>query len=153
MATDENQAALAGATITQQPTDGALFEAAMLEHLATARARLDLMQSSCRIAWEYFMFTTMACRATIVVQQKLALLSSHLLPKALSHGFGACAGMVAIALLAVLLHLFNVLCVRRVWTRDPLVERVAASAADLKVVREFLEASLGWMMIYNFMRS
>jgi len=139
------RAGLPGATADQRPTDGAIFEAEAIEHQATVTARLDLMRTSCKIAWQYFRVTIMVCQASAVVQQKLTLTSSYLLSEPLSRRFGAFSGIVAITLLVLLLHLFNVLCVRRVWTRESLTERVAASAALFVIFEEFLETSLDWM--------
>lgn len=146
MAAEQSHGVLAGATDNQQPIDGTLFEAAALEYLATVRARLDLMRTSSKIAWEYFRVTIMACQGSTIAQQKLTLILSYLLPKTLSLRLGACPGIVAIAILALLLHLFNVLCVRRVWTRESLAERVAASAARFMMVGETLEMILDWML-------
>jgi hypothetical protein len=129
IAAEQNQAVLPGATTNQRPVDTTLFEGAALEHLAIARARLDLMQTSCKIAWQYFRVTTMACQAITVIQQKLTLVSFNLFPEILSRRLGACSGIVAVVLLAFLLHLFNVLCVCRIWTPESLAERAAASAA------------------------
>jgi hypothetical protein len=150
IAAEQNSNVLAGAANNQRPVDGTLFEAATLEHLATVRARLDLMRTSSKIACQYLRVTIMVCQASAVAQQKLILTSSHLLPKALSSRLGACPDIVAIALLALLLHLFNVLCVSRVWTRESLAERVAASAAVFMIVGEFLETKLDWMFNLQF---
>ena len=150
MAAGQSLDVQAGAAIDQQPFDATIFEAAALEHLATVRARLDLMRTSCRIALDYFRIATMAYQASAVVQQKLTLVSSYFLLNPFSRWLGACPSFVAIALLVLLLHLFNVLCVRRVWTRESLAERVAASAAFVTVVGEFLESSLEWILDLQF---
>jgi len=150
IAAEQNQAVLPGVTTDQRPIDGTNLEAAALEHLATVRARLGLLRTSSKIAWQYFRVATMVCQASALVQQKFTLISSYLLPKALSLRLGACPGIVAIALLALLLHLFNVLCVRRVWTQESLAERVVASAAVFMIVGEFLEMSLDRMMNLQF---
>ena len=92
----------------------------------------------------------MAYQASAVVQQKVTLISSYFLSKSLSHWLGVCPGFVAIALLVLVLHLFNILCVRRVWTRETLAERVAASATFFTVVGEFLETSLEWILDFQF---
>jgi hypothetical protein len=74
MAAEQNETVMAGTTTTQQPIDEPLFDVAALEHLATVRARLDLMRTSCRIAWEYFRVITMACQASTIVQQRAMLI-------------------------------------------------------------------------------
>jgi hypothetical protein len=145
MATEENQAAAAGATINQRPIDGSLFNAAGLEHLATTRARHDLMRTSGKILWDYFRITTLACQASAIVRQIIRSIPSYFVAKQLSPWLGLWLGIFAIALLALLLHLFNVLFVRRIWTWESLAKRVAASAAVFFVVGEFLETNLEWM--------
>jgi hypothetical protein len=144
MATEENQAAAAGATINQRPIDGSLFNAAGLEHLATTRARHDLTRTSGKILWDYFRITALACQASAIVRQIIRSIPPYFVAKQLSPRLGLWLGIFAIALLALLLHLFNVLFVRR-RTRESLAKRVAASAVVFLVVGEFLETNLEWM--------
>lgn len=150
MAAEQNQAVMAGATTNQRLIDEPLFDAAALEHLATVRARLDLMRTSGQIAWDYFRITTMACQASAFVQQRVMLISSCFVSKSLSHWLGVWPGIVAVALLVMLLHLFNVLCVRRIWRPESLAERVATSAALFRIVGGFLKEKLEWLLILQF---
>ena len=114
VAAEQDQANLAEATANEQPINEPLFDAAMLERLVTLKARLDLMRTSCKTAWVYFRITTMACQASIGFQQKFASTSSFLPFDQVGCRFGAWPGTVASALLVLLLHLFNVLCLRRI---------------------------------------
>jgi hypothetical protein len=111
MAAEQDPVVLAEAT-NQRPVNEVVFDEAMLESLATIKARLDLTHTSCKIAWVYFRITTMACQASIEFQQKFASLSSFLPVNQLGCWLGAWPGTVALALLVLLLHLFNVLCLR-----------------------------------------
>ena len=147
MAVDQNQDVPAGATINQNLFDETPFEAAALEQLATVRARFDLMRTSCKIAWDYFRIVLMACQASAVVQQKIMLISPYFATTGLSILFGLWLDIVAVALFVVLLHLFNVLCVRRMWAQESLAERVAASATFFLAVGGFLREKLEWMLI------
>lgn len=147
MAAHQNQTGPAGATINQNPFDGTPFEAAALEQLATVRARFDLMRTSCKIAWDYFRIVLMACQASAVVQQKITLISPYFATTELGIMVGLWLDIVAVALLVMLLHLFNVLCVRRMWAQESLAERVAASAAFFLAVGGFLKESLEWVLI------
>ncbi|GAB7322989.1 hypothetical protein MBLNU13_g05519t1 [Cladosporium sp. NU13] len=88
MAIEHNQAVMAGATTNQRSVHKQLFNAAALEHLATFRARLDLMQTSCKIAWEYFRIITMACQSSTIVHQRAMLMSSYLVSKSLGRWLG-----------------------------------------------------------------
>ena len=150
MAAEQNETVMAGATTTQRPIDELLFDAAALEHLATVRARLDLMRTSCKIAWEYFRVITMACQASTFVQQRVMLISSSFVSTSLSRWLGVWPGLIAVALLVMLLHLFNVLCVRRIWTRESLAGRVTASAAIFLAVGGLLKEKLEWLLILQF---
>ena len=150
MAAEQNQAVMPGATTNQRLIDEPFFDAAALEHLATVRARLDLMRTSCKIAWEYFRVTTMACQASTVVQQRVMLISSCLVLKSRGHWLGVWPGIVAVSLLVTLLHLLNVLCVRRIWRPESLAERVATSAALFLTVGGFLKEKLEWLLILQF---
>ena len=105
---------------------------------------------SCKIAWEYFRIITMACQARTIVQQRVMLLPSYFASKSLSRWLGAWPVIFGIAPLVMLFYLFNVLCVRRVWTQESLAQRVTASAAFLLVVEEFLEEKLEWMLVFQF---
>lgn len=150
MAAEQDQAVMAGATTNQRPIDEPLLNAAALEHLATVRARLDLMRTSCEIAWEYFRIVATACQASTMVQQKVMLVSSYFVSKSLGRWLGVWPGIVAVALLVTLLHLFNVLCVRRIWRPESLAGRVTASAAIFLTVGGFLEEKLEWLLILQF---
>lgn len=142
MGANENRAAAAGATINQRPIDGTPFNAAGLDHLAIARARHDLMRTCGKIAGDYFRITAMACQASAIVRQIIRSIPSYFVTKELSPWLGLWLGIAAIVLIALLLHLFNTLCVRRIWTRESLAERVAASAAVSLIVAEILETSI-----------
>jgi hypothetical protein len=54
-----------------------------------------------------------------------------------------------VAVLVVLLHLFDVLCVRRVLTWASMGERVTASAAIFLGIAERLRERLGWMLLFQ----
>lgn len=142
MGANENQAAAAGTTINQRSINGTTSNALGLERLASTRARHDLVRTSGKIAWDYFRITTMACQASAIVRQIIRSIPSHFVTKELSPWLGLWLGIAAIALIALLLHLFNTLCVRRVWTRESLAERAAASAAVSLIVAEILETSI-----------
>lgn len=150
MAAEQNQAVMPRATTDQGPIDESLFDAAALEHLATVRARLDLMRTSGQIAWDYFRIITMACQASAFVQRRVMLISSCFVSKSLGHWLGVWPGIVAVALLVMLLHLFNVLCVRRISRPESLAERVATSAALFLIVGGFLKEKLEWLLILQF---
>ena len=81
MVAEQNQASLARATIEPRPVDGTLFGEEAFEHMATVRARLHLVQTSCKIAWIYFRIATMACQASVVVQQTIMLISPNTMTK------------------------------------------------------------------------
>jgi hypothetical protein len=147
MAADQNQAGPAGAPLNQNIFDETPFDAAALENQATVRARFDLMRTSCKIAWDYFRILLMACQASAVVHQKIMLISPYFATVELSRLFGLWLDIVAVALLVMLLHLFNVLCARRIWARESLAERIAASAAFFLAVGEFLKENLEWALI------
>jgi hypothetical protein len=105
------------------------------------------MRTSCKIAWDYFRIVLMACQASAVVHQKIMLISPYFATAELSSLFGLWLDIVAAALLVMLLHLFNVLCARRIWARESLAERIAASAALFLAVGEFLKENLEWALI------
>jgi hypothetical protein len=141
MRADENQAAL-GATNNQLPVTGTLFNPPEIKHLATVRARHDLMRTSDNIAWP-----TSASPQWLVKQALSFGRSSgrfHPTIYQINSFFGSGYGwvIVAIVLLALLLHLFNVLGVRRIWTRESLATIIAASAAVFLIVGVFMEMSL-----------
>ena len=150
MAAEQDQAVMAGATINQRFIDESLFDAAALEHLATVRARLDLMRTSGQIAWDYFRIITMACQASAFVQQRVMLISSCFVSGSLGRWLGVWPGIITVALLVMLMHLFNVLCVRRIWRPKSLAERVATSAALFLTVGGFLKEKLEWLLILQF---
>jgi len=147
VAAGQGQADLAGAPVNQQPINEAVFDAAALERLATAIARLNLMRTSCKIAWVYFRIATMACQASVGFQQKFASFMSFLPMSELGSWLGAWPGTIALALFVLALHLFNVLCVRRILTQESLANRVDASAAIFLGVGSFLKEKLEWMLI------
>lgn len=139
-----------GATTNQQLFNEPLFDVVALEHLATVRARLDLMRTSGRIAWDYFRITTMACQASAFVQQRVMMISSCFVSRSLGRWLGVWPGIIAVALLVMLLHLFNVLCVRRTWRPKSLAERVATSATLFLTVGGFLKEKFEWLLILQF---
>lgn len=125
-AEDHDQAILAEAAVDQYPVDGVVFDAAPR---ATFRARLDLMLTSCKIAGEFFQIAAMACQTSARVQQEITSISSFITSGKFGVWLGVWPGIVAFALFVLLLHLFNVLFVRRMLTQESLAERVTASAA------------------------
>jgi hypothetical protein len=140
MASNLNQT---GARVDQDPTNDAAFDAAALETQATIAACLDLMRTSCKIAVQVLMITLMACQANNAVHRKVASVSSYI--TAIRHSFWP--GLLAVTIFVVFLHLFDVLCVRRVLTRASMGERVTASAAIFLGVAERLRERLRWMLI------
>jgi hypothetical protein len=106
-------------------------------------ACLDLMRTSCKIAVQVLTITLMACQASNAVHRKVASVSSYI--TASEHSFWP--GLFAVTIFVVSLHLFDVLCVRRVLTRASMGERVTASAAIFLGVGERLRERLRWMLI------
>jgi len=147
VAADQDQADLAEAPADQKPVNEAVFDAAALERLVTAIARLNLMRTSCKIAWVYFRIATMACQASVGFQQTFASFMSFLPMSQLGSWLGAWPGTIALALVVLLLHLFNILCVRRSLTQESLAERVNASAAIFLGAGSFLKEKLEWMLL------
>jgi hypothetical protein len=140
MAVNPNQT---GARVDQDPTNDAAFDAAALETQATITACLDLMRTSCKITVQVLMITLMACQASNAVHRKVASVSSYI--TASEHSFWP--GLFAVTIFVVSLHLFDVLCVRRVLTRASMGERVTASAAIFLGVAERSRERLGWMLL------
>lgn len=147
MAADQDQDVLAGAGAGQHPIDEAVFDPAALEHLATIAARLDLLRTSCKIAGQFFQVAVMACQASVGVQQKISSFSSYVVEEQLGIWLGIWPGVIAVTFFFVLLHLFNVMFVRRFGTRESLAERVTASAAMFLAVGAALKNRLEWMLV------
>jgi hypothetical protein len=110
MAANPNQT---GAGVGQRPINEAAFDAAAVETQATIAACLDLLRTSCKITMQLLRITLMACQVSNTVHRKVASISTYITAKEQSFW----PGLFAVVVFVVLLHLFDVLCVRRVLTR------------------------------------
>jgi hypothetical protein len=129
----------------QQPINETAFYATAPRNQATTAACLDLMRTSGKITVQFLRVTLMACQVSNTVHQKVASISSYITAKEQSFW----PGLFAVAVLVVLLHLFDVLCVRRVLTRASMGERITASAAIFLGIAERLRERLGWMLLFQ----
>jgi hypothetical protein len=140
MAVNPNQT---GAEADRRPINAAAFDATTLRNQAIIAACLDLMCTSCKIAVQFLRITLMACQVSNAVHRKVASASTYITAKEQSFW----PGLFALAVSVVLLHLFDVLCVRRILTRAFMGERVTASAAVFLDIAERFRERLGWLLL------